>query len=328
MAKLQRILRDNPLTISQIATQLKTSNKDVREQLKDLKDRHIKVYKTGHKFYTSNIPVLKSNANYVSREDNTFTFGATGDWHLASKYERLDVLYSLYEAFEAAEVDRVFHTGNYVDGKMHFNTHDLKVIGLDAQLQYMADNYPNTDLETYAVSGNDHEGWWAKREGIDIGAYTERVMRDNDIDNWHDLGYMEAFVNLKNVNSGKKAEMVVCHPGGGSSYAQSYRIQKIVESYDPDEKPAVGLYGHYHKLSYNFVGGVHAIQTGCTQDQTPFMRQKLIDAHVGGVIVQLTQDPKTGFITSCTQRFLHYKVKEKVNGRWSMSNFVELPRRG
>jgi hypothetical protein len=117
------------------------------------------------------------------------------------------------------------------------------------------------------------------------------------------------------------------HPGGGTAYAISYTVQKICESYDGGDKPAVLLAGHYHKMSYNVIRNVHAIQTGCTQDQTPFMRKKKIPAHVGGGIVQLRQDPATGAITSCRVEFFHYFVRDYYNDRWSHSGDVVLPER-
>jgi hypothetical protein len=78
---------------------------------------------------------------------------------------------------------------------------------------------------------------------------------------------------LRNANSGKATTMAVCHPGGGSAYALSYSIQKIIESLEGGEKPAVGLYGHYHKLWAGNIRNVWCVQTGCQEDQTPFMRK-------------------------------------------------------
>jgi predicted phosphodiesterase len=82
----------------------------------------------------------------------------------------------------------------------------------------------------------------------------------------------------------------VLHPGGGSSYAISYTSQKIVESYTGAEKPDILFDGHYHKAGYNYIRGVHVVQTGCTQDQTPFMRKKRLAAHLGGWIIEFTVD--------------------------------------
>ncbi len=81
------------------------------------------------------------------------------------------------------------------------------------------------------------------------------------------------------------------HPGGGAAYALSYSAQKIVESFQGGEKPSVLLYGHYHKFDWNYYREVHNIGTGCTVDQSIFMRKQKIQAHVGGLLVRLHQAP-------------------------------------
>lgn len=273
-------------------------------------------------FIAGDLPV------YVSRPDNTFLFGATSDNHLGSKYERLDVLNDLYDRFAARGVDRVFNAGNWIDGDARFNVHDLHTRGMHAQCRYLAQEYPRRGgLTTYAVAGDDHEGWYAQREGVDIGGYAEHVMRAVGRTDWVDLGYMEAHVRLVNANSGAESILAVVHPGGGSAYALSYTIQKIIESLDGGEKPAVGLYGHYHKLWAGNVRNVWCLQTGCTEDQTPFMRKKKLEAHVGGAIVELEQDPHTGAIIGFTPKLIRYFNRGYYNRRWSHAGPVTLPER-
>src|SRR5690606_12736822 len=115
-------------------------------------------------------------------------------------------------------------------------------------------------------------------------------------------------------NTEKSAMLLLAHPGSGSAYALSYTVQKIVESLEGGEKPAVGLWGHYHKMMFANVRNVWCIQTGCTQDQSPFMRKKRIEAHVGGGICRLTQDPATGAVTGCTVEFFRYFTAAYYNG--------------
>lgn len=267
---------------------------------------------------------------YTSRPDNTYLFGACGDTHLGSKYERLDALNDLYDRYEREGCDRVYHTGNWVDGTSRFNTHDIHTGGIDGQMRYLAREYPRRgDLITYAVTGDDHEGWWAQREGIDPGVVAEETMRRAGRMDWVNLGYMEAHIRLVNANSGRESILAVVHPGGGSAYALSYSIQKIIESLDGGEKPAVALYGHYHKLHGAInIRNVWAIQTGSTKDQDPFMRKKKIESHVGGIIVGLEQDPETGAIIGCRTECVRYFNKGYYNGRWSHSGAVILPERG
>lgn len=253
----------------------------------------------------------------VSRPDNTFLFGAAGDLHAGSKYTRWDVREDLYRQFVDAGAQCNFDTGNWIEGESHFNKYDLEVYGLTQQVKHLAKYHPK-GLPTYAVWGDDHEGWYVQREGIDVGAYAQHIMQEAGHD-WHDLGFMEATIILRNANSGKTQRLAVCHPGGGSAYALSYSIQKIIESLEGGEKPAVGLYGHYHKIWAGNIRNVWCIQTGTQQDQTPFMRKKRLEAHVGGTLVKLRQDPRTGAIVSCTPELIRYFNKEYYAGagRWS-----------
>jgi hypothetical protein len=266
---------------------------------------------------------------YLSRPDNTYVFGACGDTHLGSKYERMDALDDYYDRNLACGSDRIFHTGNWIDGYLErINAHDVHTPHMEGQLRYLAQAYPRRDgLVTYAVAGDDHEGWWSRSHGIDIGKRAEQTMREHGRQDWVDLGYMEAHVRLVNANTGKETILAVAHPGGGSAYADSYSVQKIIESLDGGEKPAVGLYGHYHKLMFGEYRNVWWVQTGCFQDQTPFARGKKLRFAVGGAIVRLEQDPNTGAIVACTVQLIRYFVTGYYNHRWNKAGPVVLPNR-
>jgi hypothetical protein len=320
------------LTVEEIASKLNFEPEAVRFGLDELntagynlhwRDNAVKLERDAQ------LPVLGDDIpTYVSRKDNTFLFGATSDNHLGSKYERLDVLHDLYDRFAARGVDRVLNAGNWIDGEARFNKFDLHTHGMDAQCKYLAQEYPQRKgIVTYAVSGDDHEGWYTQREGVNIGRYAERTMREAGREDWVDVGYMEAFFRLVNANSGKETILSLVHPGGGSAYALSYAIQKIVESLDGGEKPAVGLYGHYHKLWAGNIRNVWVLQTGTTEDQTPFMRKNKLEAHVGGALVELEQDPETGAIVGFTPKLIRYFNRGFYNNRWSHSGTVKHARR-
>jgi hypothetical protein len=265
----------------------------------------------------------------VSTKDNKFKFGATGDSHIGSQYHRADVLTDLYRRYSDAGIEHVFHTGNWIEGIARFNKHELRAHSLQAQVDMLVNEYPQIPgIATHAVAGDDHEGWFAQREGINIGRFAQNAFRNAGRTDWNDLGYMEAHVELVNANTGKVAILAVVHPGGGSAYALSYAIQKIIESLDGGEKPAVGLYGHYHKLHGAMnIRNVWCMQTGCTQDQTGFMRKKKLEAHVGGLLVELEQDPETGAIVSCTSQAVRYFVRGYYQNRWGHGSDVALPER-
>lgn len=332
--ELMDILRKGPWTLDQIAAAVQKPRGAVLDELDGLRAGGVNLHEIGGKWSIEKEtrPAFLAEGDiptYVSRPDNTFVFGATSDNHLGSKYERLDVLNDLYDRFEKRGVDRVFNAGNWIDGEARFNKFDIHTHGMEAQMRYLAANYPKRKgITTYAVAGDDHEGWYGQREGVDIGRYAERIMRDEGRTDWVNLGYMEAHVRLVNANTGKSQILACVHPGGGSSYALSYSIQKIIESLDGGEKPAVGLYGHYHKLWAGNIRNVWCLQTGCTEDQTPFMRKKKLEAHVGGAIVELEQDPETGAIVGFTPKLIRYFNKGYYNDRWSHGGSVQLPARG
>lgn len=304
----------------------------VRKAIDLLRKRGVNIQKIGNTFDIPSQPQQSytdgAAITLESRKDNTFCFAAIGDLHAASKHTRWDVRADLIKQAEAAGAQCIFDTGNWIDGESHFNRYDLEVIGLEQQCQLLARKHPKTHLPIYAVSGDDHEGWYTQREGIDVGKYNANIMRLAG-HNWIDLGYMEAHVALKNANTGKKATLAVVHPGGGSAYALSYSIQKIVESYESGEKPHVALYGHYHKLWAGLIRNIWVVQTGTAQDQTPFMRKKRLEAHVGGVIVTLRQDPRTGAILDMTPEMKRYFNKgfEAGTNRWSHHGPISQPRR-
>lgn len=330
--EIMRVLLRKSATVDALAIALKISAHDVKSALANLKENGVSIYNLGENVYHILPPqearIYGPTIEIVSRKDNTFLFGACGDNHLGSKYERLDVLSDLYDRYAKAKVQAVFNTGNWIDGEARFNTHELEVHGMDAQLRYLSKHYPRRKgINTYAVAGDDHEGWYAKREGVDIGRYAEMKMRDAGRDDWHNLGYMEAHIKLTNANTGAHAILAVVHPGGGSSYATSYSIQKIIESLDGGEKPAVGFYGHYHKLWAGNIRNVWVVQTGTTEDQTSFMRKKKLEAHVGGAIVGLEQDPKTGAIIACTPQLIRYFAQDYYQNRWNMAGPVSNVRR-
>ncbi len=274
-------------------------------------------------------PDGRSPFTLVSHKDNTYCFGAFGDLHAGSKYTRWDVREDLTRKAEEAGAQLIFDTGNWIDGEMRFNRHDLEAHGLDNQVRLLAERYPKTDLATLAVTGADHEGWYVKSEGIDVGRYCESIMTEAG-HKWINLGYMQADVVLRNANTGKTAILRVMHPGGGTGYALSYRPQRIIESMEGGEKPAILLLGHYHKLDPGLVRNSWYCQTGCSQDQTPFMAQKAIEAHVGGAIISLEQDPETGAITRFRPDCIRYFNKRYYfqtglgNNRWSGSGKPDL----
>lgn len=217
-------------------------------------------------------------------------FGVCGDKHLGNMHSRLDVMKLLYDLYAAEGITTVYDTGNWIDGEARFNKGELLVHGMDGQLDYWIDNHPQRKgITTHFVAGDDHEGWYQQRECIEIGKYAMLRAKDAGRDDLKYLGYAEALIELK-ASKGSRF-MMVNHPGGGASYAISYKGQKYVESLQGGEKPAIVLQGHYHKFNVGYPREVWVVDTGTCCDQTLFMRKKHLQAHVGGQIIELMQAP-------------------------------------
>lgn len=281
---------------------IKSKKKDVSvEELSDHFDVGVsKVQKALDELYKAGINVRatakgvsvsgdipKAEPTVIKTDDlkgQEFRFGLISDNHLCSRYERMDILNAMYDLFAEQDINVVYNCGNMIDGEARFNKFDLHTYGIDGQSEYFVNNYPRRDgVVTKFITGDDHEGWYQQSLGIDIGRHIEQLAKEAGRQDLQFLGYMEHDIIYDAPNG--QTILRLLHPGGGSSYAISYTPQKIVESYQGGEKPHILLIGHYHKASYNLIRGVHCIQAGCTQDQTPFMRKKRLAAHLGGWIV-------------------------------------------
>lgn len=325
-------VRRQPLTLADLAERFGATRGTVLDAIEGAHARGVNLHQLGDRWSVEKTQspsfVAGRRFEYVSRPDNTFVFGVTADNHLCSKYERLDALNINYDRFAEAKVDRVFNCGNWIEGEARFNRTEIHTHGMDAQLRYLVNKYPQRPgITTYAVSGDDHEGWYDQREGVSIGRRAELDMRDAGREDWVDLGFMEAHVTLVNANTGKEAILSVVHPGGGSAYADSYVVQKIIESLDGGEKPACALYGHYHKCLAGESRNVWWVLVPSTKDQDTFMRKKRLRSVVGGGIITLEQDPETGAIHSMTPKLWRFFNKSFYNDRWSHSGPVTLPER-
>jgi hypothetical protein len=294
----KKLLLKRPVNEREIAEEIGVSVPITRRILKELRESGANFVRTGERLFLHNVVerggqlVMKAK----DRGDGYSVFGFVTDKHLCNRHERLDVLNAAYDRFAAEGVTDVFDAGNWIDGEARFNKQELLHFGMDNQLDYLIDVHPQRKgIVTHYVSGDDHEGWYAQRECINIGEYLELRAKKAGRSDLHFLGHVEADVELR-VRSGRSAVMKVMHPGGGSSYAFSYAPQKIVESFQGGEKPAVVLGGHYHKFDYCYPREVHFVSGGCTVDQTMFMRKNKIAAHVGYSVIRIKQDPERGHI--------------------------------
>ena len=321
--KLRAHLQRHPATLAELAIAFNITQGAVLDACHQLRAQGYSLFESNGTYSIERQPLPMEPSEdlhrFDSNADGYYRFGFTTDNHLCSKYSRLDVLNDLYDWFAEEGVSRVYNAGNWIDGEATFNKFDLMVHGMTPQVRYFVENYPHRPgIVTHYIAGDDHEGWYAQKHGIDIGRYAQQVAQDAGRTDLAYLGYMEAFITLRHLPTGSASRMLVQHPGGGSAYALSYAPQKTVESFEGGEKPAVLLIGHYHKLEFHNDRNVWVIQGGTTEDQTPFMRKRKIQAHVGGWIVELWQDAK-GAIVQCRPTCRRYFDRGYYNGNFNMA---------
>lgn len=309
--------KNKAVSITELCDLFDRSPKSIEKALEELDTQGYNLIREEGKVELSNV-IQKKEAKILDIYDastNYYKFGIVSDNHLGSKYSRLEVLDTLYNIFQAEGIEVVYNAGNWIDGEKRFNKHDLCVAaGMDTQINYMLEHYPNVKgITTYYIGGDDHEGWYTQDVGIDIGQHLEHMARAAGRTDLVYLGYMENDILLQAPEG--HTRLRIQHPGGGSAYAISYTPQKIMESLRSSEIPDILILGHYHKASYNYIRGSHVVQAGCTQDQTPFMRKKRLAAHLGGWIIEFWTDSQ-GNITRFKPEFIPFFDSPYYDQHW------------
>jgi hypothetical protein len=290
---IRRHLKRSPLHISDLAELLSIKPTRISRAIVAMQRRGAMILRTVDGRYDLGLSESLTPGRFEikgGRGEWTHRFGFVTDNHLCNKHARLDVLNAAYDEFRRQGITTVFNAGNMIDGEMRFNKGELVTApGMDNQIDYWIDNYPERKgVETLYIAGDDHEGWYQQREGVEIGRYMQSRAREQGRNDLKYLGYAECDIALK-FGEGESVLRVV-HPGGGSAYAISYTDQKRAESYQGGEKPHIELVGHYHKFNHGYPREIHVVQGGCTCDQTLFMRKKRIQAHVGFSKIKIKQD--------------------------------------
>lgn len=186
------------------------------------------------------------------------------DTHLASKYDRLDILKYLYDKAEKNGVKHILHSGDFTDGRSNRpeQVYELREPSYEGQVEYCVEKYPTFSGKTYVIQGN-HDDWWYKSAGSEI---IKSIAQQRD-----DIEYLGADVADMKIGNLK---IRLFHGSGGSAYAKSYKLQKYLDSIPLAERPDILQTGHIHQSFYMKQDNTHCFQTSCLEDQTPYCRGK------------------------------------------------------
>lgn len=217
------------------------------------------------------VPVINFNGKH-------FRIGGFGDTHIGSKYFSDQRIYQAFEQFEKEKCDFVTHTGDVSEGMSNRpgQIYELDQLGYHSQREKCVEVLGQWNGKMYLISGN-HDRWFLKSNGANIVLDVAKMLPDAEF-----LGHDEGDISLNG-----KATLKLWHGEDGSSYAVSYRIQKVIESLSGGEKPSVMFFGHTHKSTYLFERNVHCYSMGCIESQSAWMRGKRLSAHTGFWIIDL-----------------------------------------
>lgn len=226
--------------------------------------------------------------------------GILSDTHLGCTSERLDLLGKAYKMFEDNGVKDVYHAGDVSDGYRVYKGQEfyLKVVGADAQADYVAQNYPQIKgITTHFILGN-HDMSHFDREGADIGKMIS-VRRE-------DMKYLGQYYARVQFN---RTKMDLVHPHGGFAYAISYPLQRYVNELEGGTKANILVMGHFHRTLFTVYRNICCIMPGAFQDQNDYTRRRGLQPNKGFWIVEFEHDAK-GIVSFKPEWHAFYELKD------------------
>jgi len=203
-------------------------------------------------------------------EGTRVRIGVLSDLHLGSIYTDPSRIAEAFRMFRRKKVDFVVISGDITEGMSNRPGHvyELSHVGYRAQKDHAIEVLSQWKKKMYLIDGN-HDRWFIKSNGAVIVEDIARQLPDAEF-----LGHDEGDITI-----GHGTILRLWHGEDSSSYAISYRLQKIVESFQGGEKPNFLITGHTHKYGNFFIRNVHILSAGCIQSQSKWMRGKRIEAH-------------------------------------------------
>lgn len=294
-----------PSTIDELANAVDRSPATVEKWLNQLQDDGYNILEVGGRYCLPRFAAPAEAAVDHRRDSTRRTIAVVSDTHLGSKYQQLTHLRRFYRICADRGIDTVYHVGDIIDGEGLYRGHEYNVFrrGFDEQIEYAVAKYPQEDgIKTELIGGN-HDLVYIKRAGADPCV---RIAAERSDIRYH--GPYSAWVRLTNG-----ATMYLLHPDGGGAYALSYKLQKIIESFEGGRKPHILFAGHWHQRCYVFNRNVHGFLAACFQAQTEFERRKALQPSIGGTILTLEFDDD-GAIHRVTPEFVNFL--EPIEGDW------------
>lgn len=247
----------------------------------------------------------------VKGPDNTIRFGVMSDPQIGSLYSLRDAIAAFYARCFDEGIGLIFCPGDVLDGWRVYKGQEFELrpdgkSWAEQRAIFEAEIPKYKGLSTIFIIGN-HDASFKNLVGMNVGDELQRVRPD-----WKFIGQDVGDIDLEDGKH-RKFRVRLLHPGGGTAYAASYHLQKIIEALPGGQKPNMLICGHYHKAlfmpGYRNVDGLLA---GCFQAQTPFMARQSIAAMMGGWIVEVNLGEKENLSSRVKTTWCGFFEEEKT----------------
>jgi len=306
------IVKAGAVSVGEISRQIDRSAETIIKTIDSLRDKSYEVIldETSRQVSIPQEPSKEFAPTEFQYFKKFYRIGIVSDTQMCSRFQQVTLLHDAYADFDKRRVDFVLHGGDLVDGKHMYRGQENEVFkhGADEQAEYVIENYPKTELryKTYIVGGN-HDRSFYRDGGYNI---IRAICKDRG--DLVDRGFYKAEFIVKGLRIGLQ------HPGGGVSYARSYRMQKTIEnmmgfihSIPSANAPILQLFGHWHiPCHLPSYMGIDAVSLPCFQSQTPYLEQKGLMPVVGYAVAEIYLD-KDNNLTSTKIEFINMNAQIK-----------------
>lgn len=308
------IVQKGTISVGEISRQVDRSAETIIQTIDALRERGYEVVKDeiSRQVFIPQEPGKEFKPTEFKYFKKFYRIGLVSDTQMCSKYQQVTLLHDAYADFNKRQVDFVLHAGDLVDGKNMYRGQDVEVFlhGADQQKDYAVKNFPTLERNrrTYLIGGQ-HDRCFFRDGGYNIIRAICQERKD-----LVDRGFYKAEFIVKGLRIGLQ------HPGGGVSYARSYRMQKIIEnmagfinSIPTANAPILQIFGHWHiPCHLPSYMGIDAVSLPCFQSQTPYLEQKGLMPVVGYAVAEIQLD-KDNNLSSTKIEFViqNAQIKER-----------------
>lgn len=257
---------------------------EATNQEKLIKELREKLFIAEQKIRYLHEPMNKYVVTPREQAPNVHKIAVSSDWHIGSLCTNIPAISAFYDYAESLGITDHYVAGDLLEGDKVYRgqQYELADVGLARQvksLEQLCDSLPESS-RTFFITGN-HDDSFSKQIGMDVGQYIQ--------DRCRGMIYIGAETGLIEIELPTRPfRIAMLHPDGGTAYALSYKMQRIIEAWEGGSKPHLYVIGHFHKAFFMpRYRNVKGFEAGTFQRQTRFMARRGLAAHVGGWIVEI-----------------------------------------